>query len=161
MTRRAWRQHVVAVLRDPDAHRQQVAVVMQRPFEAARRHSLVDLEAQDVRAEVALIAGFKALCGLGIRVSDGQNAANYVVSRVIVEGLARGFSSADLGRALRRLVERGTLVRDVVGVHRNGSAKSVLQLACAEQQANGGPARDASQVAIADALEPRRRADRA
>ena len=142
---RAWGMHVVAVLRDPEPHRRLLAGPARAPFPDARRHVLVDLEVQEVRAEAALVAGFKALCSLGIRVSDGQNSTNYLPARLLAEGLARGFSSADLGRALRRLLQRGVVMREVIGQHRNHRPKSVLQLANHEAPTSGDAAQGARQ----------------
>ncbi len=136
---RAWREHVVCALQDPDSHWPPLAARAYRPFAGARRHVLVDLEAPEVRAEVALIAGFKALKAKGVRTTDGHNAKAYLAAQLLAEGLASGFSRADLGRALRRLVERGTFVRDVIGVHRNRMPKCVLRLAVDEPPACVAP----------------------
>ena len=138
----AWARHVAGVLLDPAAHSRLVAAPARRPFAGARRHMLVDLEAQEADAEVeaALLDGFESLRGRGSRVSDGQNAANYLPARLIAEGLAPGLSLATLERAMHRLLAGGVLVRVVVGRYGSGLPKHVLQLAIDDTHASGSHA---------------------
>lgn len=133
----AWALHVVCALADPDSHRQQLAAVMQRISAGARRHWLLD--GPEVEAEMTLVAGFKALAGTGVDASDGVYSKDYLPARLLAQSLAQGFSLVDLGRALRRLLERGTFMREVVGQHRNHRPKCVLRLANDEPHACVGP----------------------
>lgn len=142
-TRSSGIAHVVAVLLDCESHRQQLVAVVQRRVDGARRHLLLD--GPEVEAELALVAGFKVLSGMGVSATDSEDAKAYLPALLVAQGLAQDVSLIELGRGLRRLIQRGTFAREVIGQYRNHRPMSVLQLANDEQQANSGPAPGAGQ----------------
>lgn len=85
--------------------------------------------AEEARANQLCVAGFKTLTGMGIRTTDGKTSPDYLPSQIVLKGLAHGFTKADLGRAMNRLMGRGTFVRGEVGKHSNRSPKFGLVLA--------------------------------
>ena len=141
MSSHAWDWHVAGVLVGGDAHRQLIDVLLQRPCEAVRRHVLVDVDTQDADAEAKLIAGFKTLTCMGLRPTDSVPSKHFLPALLIAEGLAPGLSLASLERAMHRLTGRGTLVRVVVGQHRNNLPEHVLQLAPQEARSDADEAR--------------------
>ncbi len=80
------------------------------------------------RADEICIAGFKTLCALGIRTTDGKTTGDYLPSQIVAKGLAAGYSKSELGRAMNRLMGRGIFRRDVIGKHTNRSDKFGLVL---------------------------------
>lgn len=84
--------------------------------------------AEEQRAEQLCVAGFKTLADMGIKATDGKTSPDYLPSQMASKGLAHGFSKADLGRAMNRLMGRGTFVRGVVGKHANYTPKYGLKL---------------------------------
>lgn len=86
-------------------------------------------QAEEARADQLCVAGFKTLNGMGIRTTDGKTSPDYLPSQIVSKGLAPGYSKADLGRAMNRLMGRGTFIRGEVGKHSNRSPKFGLVLA--------------------------------
>ncbi len=85
--------------------------------------------AEEARADQLCVAGFKTLTGMGIRTTDGKTSPDYLPSQIAAKGLAPGYSKADLGRAMNRLMGRGTFVRGEIGKHSNRSPRMGLLLA--------------------------------
>lgn len=85
-------------------------------------------QADEAKAEEILLAGFRSLCGMGIKPTDGKNSPDYLPRQVHAKGLGCGYSASELGRALNRLMGRGLFVRGVVGSYANRSPKEGLVL---------------------------------
>ena len=84
--------------------------------------------AEEERADQLCVAGFKTLTGMGIRTTDGKTSPDYLPSQIVAKALAPGYSKADLGRAMNRLMSRGIFIRGEVGKHPNRSPKFGLLL---------------------------------
>lgn len=80
------------------------------------------------RAEEVCLAGFRSLCGMGIRTTDGKTTGDYLPAQIVAKSLSCGYSKADLGKAMNRLMGRGEFARGVVGKHANRSDKFGLIL---------------------------------
>ena len=99
------------------------------PDGAATDHVSGLVSAMDERrAEEVCIAGFRSLCEMGIRTTDGKTTGDYLPSQLLSKGLAAGYSKADLGKAMNRLMGRKVFVRGVIGKHTNRSDKFGLIL---------------------------------
>jgi hypothetical protein len=84
--------------------------------------------AEEARADQLCVAGFKTLAGMGIKATDGKTSPDYLPSQIAAKGLAPGYSKADLGRAMNRLMGRGVFTRGVVGKRDNYSPRYGLLL---------------------------------
>lgn len=82
----------------------------------------------DRRAEEVCIAGFRTLCGMGIRTTDGKTSPDYLPSQMVAKGLALGYTKSDLGRAMNRLMGGHVFTRAQIGQHSNRSPKFGLVL---------------------------------
>lgn len=80
------------------------------------------------RAEELCIAGFKSLCAMGIRTTDGKTSPDYLPSQMAAKGLAAGYSKPEMGKAMNRLMGRGMFIRAPIGQHSNRSPKFGLVL---------------------------------
>lgn len=99
------------------------------PDQVAQSHVGGLVSAMDERkAEEICLAGFRSLCSMGIRTTDGKTTADYLPSQIVAKGLANGYSKSDLGSAMNRLMGRGEFIRGVVGKHSNRSEKFGLIL---------------------------------
>lgn len=99
------------------------------PDQVAHSHVGGLVSAMDERkAEEVCLAGFRSLCSMGIRTTDGKTTADYLPSQILAKAFACGYSKSDLGRAMNRLMGRGEFVRGVIGKHSNRSDKFGLVL---------------------------------
>lgn len=85
------------------------------------------------RTEELCLAGFHSLCAMGIRTTDGKTSPDYLPSQIASKNLAAGYSKSELGRAMNRLMGRGTFIRAQIGQHTNRSPKFGLVLKEGEQ----------------------------
>jgi hypothetical protein len=84
--------------------------------------------AEEQRADQLCVAGFKTLVGMGIRPTDGKTSPDYLPSQIVSKALAPGYTKAELGRAMNRLMARGVFTRGVVGKRDNYSPRYGLVL---------------------------------
>jgi RecA-family ATPase len=75
----------------------------------------VKQDVENERAESVVIAGFRRMRQMGLTPSDARNAQGYLPRQMLEKGLASGFDKAALGKALDRLMTRGTFRRGPVG----------------------------------------------
>jgi len=80
------------------------------------------------KCDETCVAGFLALCSMGIRSTDGKTSPDYLPSQIVTKGLGGGFTKSDLGKSMNRLMAAGKFARDVVGQHPNRSPKYGLVL---------------------------------
>ena len=80
------------------------------------------------RADETCVAGFRSLCGMGVRTTDGKTSPDYLPSQIVAKRLACGFSKSDLGNAMHRLMTRGVFTRAVIGKNANRSDRWGLVL---------------------------------
>ncbi len=80
------------------------------------------------KAEEVALAAFRSLQAMGIRPTDGKSSPDYLPSQAVNKSLACGFSKAELGRAMDRLMTRGVMSRGVIGAYSNRNPKHGLIL---------------------------------
>lgn len=80
------------------------------------------------KAEEVLVAGFKSLRAMGLVPSHAKNSPDYLPREVAAKGLGCGYSGADLGRALNRLMGKGVFAVGVAGQYANRNPKQGLVL---------------------------------
>ena len=80
------------------------------------------------KAEEVCIAGFRSLCAIGIRTTDGRTSSDYLPTQLVAKGFAAGYSKSEIGKAMNRLMGRGVFVRAQVDKHANRTPKFGLVL---------------------------------
>lgn len=78
------------------------------------------------RAEEVCLAGFRSLLGMGLQPSDKPSASDYLPRQIVAKGLAAGYTTDQLKRAMNRLMREGQLARGEVGKYANRSPKMGL-----------------------------------
>jgi len=82
----------------------------------------------DKRADQFCIDGFKRLCALGIRTTDGKTSPDFLPTQMVAKGFATPYNKSEMAGAMNRLMSRGIFIRAEVAKHANRSPKFGLQL---------------------------------
>lgn len=81
------------------------------------------------KAEEVVLDGLRRLTAMGIKPSDKQTSPDHLPRQMLQKNLARGYTKAQLERAMGRLMAAGTLTRGIVGQYSNRTPREGLVLA--------------------------------